>query len=63
MTPISSVWLKRAWRWLRSAAGDDAYDQYCQHQRQCHPHEPLLDRRTHYLQSQEQKWGGINRCC
>jgi len=57
------TWLSHTWRLLRALAGDDAYDKYCAHQRQCHPHEAPLDRRSYYLQHQEQKWGGVNRCC
>jgi uncharacterized short protein YbdD (DUF466 family) len=53
----------RAWRWLRTLAGDDAYERYCAHQRTCHPAAPVPDRRAFYLEQQRQKWSGVNRCC
>jgi uncharacterized short protein YbdD (DUF466 family) len=63
MTPtVHSLW-RQALRFLRELAGDDAYERYCAHHRISHPDEPLIDRRSHYLRAQEQKWGGINRCC
>jgi uncharacterized short protein YbdD (DUF466 family) len=51
------------WRVLRALVGDDAYERYCAHTRAEHPDRPLLARRAFYLQQQQQKWSGINRCC
>jgi uncharacterized short protein YbdD (DUF466 family) len=52
-----------AWRWLRSATGDDAYDRYLEHHAQAHPGEPLITRTKFYEESQRAKWSGVNRCC
>jgi len=51
------------WRTLRTLVGDDAYERYCAHQRAEHPDRPLLDLRAFYLQRQQRKWSGVNRCC
>jgi uncharacterized short protein YbdD (DUF466 family) len=51
------------WRTLRTLTGDDAYDKYCEHHLAHHANEPVLDQRAFYLQNQQKKWGGINRCC
>jgi len=55
--------LADAWRTFRTLVGDDAYEKYCEHHRQYHPGEPVLDRRAFYIKSQQKKWTGINRCC
>ena len=55
--------LQRVWQWLRTLAGDDAYERYCEHQRAVHGATPALDRRAFYLERQRQKWSGVNRCC
>jgi uncharacterized short protein YbdD (DUF466 family) len=62
-TPVGSSALTRTWQLLRTLAGDDAYERYCEHLRRCHPDERLLDRRAYYLQALEEKWSGVNRCC
>jgi uncharacterized short protein YbdD (DUF466 family) len=51
------------WAVLRTLVGDDAYERYCEHHRRRHPDQPMLDRRGFYLQRQQQKWSGVNRCC
>jgi uncharacterized short protein YbdD (DUF466 family) len=51
------------WAMLRMLVGDDAYERYCDHQRRSHPDQAMLDRRGFYLQRQQQKWSGVNRCC
>ena len=51
------------WRALRTLVGDEAYDRDCAHVRAEHPNTPLLARRAVYLQRQQQKWSGENRCC
>lgn len=55
--------LSRAWAFLRTLAGDDAYDRYRVHHAICHAGRPLLDRKAFYLERQQRKWGGVNRCC
>ena len=57
------AWAAACWRALRTLAGDDAYERYCEHQRRHHAGQPTLDRRGFYLQRQQQKWSGVNRCC
>lgn len=52
-----------AWAFIRTLAGDDAYDQYCSHHAACHAGGPLLDRKAFYLERQYRKWSGVNRCC
>jgi uncharacterized short protein YbdD (DUF466 family) len=52
-----------AWAWLRAVSGDDAYERYRRHHAARHAHEPLLDRRAHYAQTQLRKWSGVSRCC
>jgi uncharacterized short protein YbdD (DUF466 family) len=51
------------WRLLRTLATDDAYERYLEHHRSHHPKTPPLDRRAFYLQQQQRKWNGIQRCC
>jgi uncharacterized short protein YbdD (DUF466 family) len=51
------------WRHFRTLTGDDAYEKYCEHHRSHHASEPVLDRSAFYLQNQQKKWTGINRCC
>lgn len=55
--------LTRFWQTLRSVAGDDAYERYRSHRACCHHGEPLLDRRAFYLEQQQRKWDGVQRCC
>ena len=55
--------IHRCWRVLRTLVGDDAYERYCEHHQHCHTHAPTLDRRSFYLQYQQEKWNGIKRCC
>ncbi len=55
---------KRVWQGIRSITGEDAYERYLSHRRQCHPGEGVpLDRKTFYKEQQERKWSGIKRCC
>ncbi|MGH8139732.1 MAG: CstA-like transporter-associated (seleno)protein [Steroidobacteraceae bacterium] len=55
--------LESAWRWLRRASGDDAYERYVAHHANGHPEEPLLTRGMFYDEAQRRKWSGISRCC
>lgn len=57
------VALERAWRWFRTATGDDAYERYLVHHAATHPGEPLMSRGTFYDEGQRRKWNGVSRCC
>ena len=50
---------------IRSLTGEDAYDRYLAHRRDCRGEEdlPPLDRKAFYKQQLERKWNGIKRCC
>ena len=52
-----------SWRWLRSVSGDDAYERYLVHLHSAHPERPLPTRREFYLDEQQRRWTGVNRCC
>jgi len=52
-----------SWHWLRSVSGDDAYERYLAHLRQAHPERPPPSRREFYLDEQQRRWTGVNRCC
>ncbi|MGH8228403.1 MAG: YbdD/YjiX family protein [Steroidobacteraceae bacterium] len=56
-------WLRAAWRWLREATGDDAYERYTRHLAAAHPGAPLPTRREFYRAELQRKWSGVNRCC
>ena len=51
------------WQLLRALSGDDAYERYRAHQRECHPRETPLSRRAFYEERQRRKWHGVSRCC
>lgn len=51
------------WTFVRRLATDDAYERYLEHHRQHHPNAPPLDRRAFYLNEQQRKWTGVQRCC
>ncbi len=55
--------LSRLWAFIRTLAGDDAYDQYRSHHAACPSGRPLMDRQAFYLERQQRKWSGVNRCC
>jgi uncharacterized short protein YbdD (DUF466 family) len=52
-----------AWRWLRRATGDDAYERYVEHQAKAHPDAALLSRVAFFDETQRRKWQGVSRCC
>ncbi|HET8698404.1 MAG TPA: YbdD/YjiX family protein [Gammaproteobacteria bacterium] len=54
--------LRKLWRNLRTATGDDAYERYLAHWRAHHRGEPL-DRRAFFREEQRRKWEGVRRCC
>lgn len=55
--------LRMTWGFIRTLAGDDAYERYREHQAACHAGHPPLDRKAYYLERQHRKWSGVNRCC
>jgi uncharacterized short protein YbdD (DUF466 family) len=55
--------LRKAWEWVRALATDDAYERYLEHMRESHAERQPLDRRAFYLQEQQRKWSGVQRCC
>jgi uncharacterized short protein YbdD (DUF466 family) len=59
--------LRRVWSALREASGDDAYERYLAHRRECpdgrHAGTPLLDRAAFFREEQRRKWEGVRRCC
>jgi uncharacterized short protein YbdD (DUF466 family) len=60
-----SRWLGRTWAALREATGDDAYERYLAHRRECpaqEPHAPLT-RAAFFAAEQRRKWDGVRRCC
>jgi uncharacterized short protein YbdD (DUF466 family) len=58
-----SSWLSRCWRGIRRLSGDDAYERYLAHHAACHAANAPLSRQEYFRRSEEQKWGGIRRCC
>ncbi|MBV9345375.1 MAG: putative selenoprotein [Gammaproteobacteria bacterium] len=60
---IASQALVRAWAWLRTLAGDDAYERYLHHRALRHPGEPTLGRAAFCAAEVRRKWEGVNRCC
>jgi uncharacterized short protein YbdD (DUF466 family) len=55
--------VRQALRWVRRLCDDDAYERYLAHHAATHPEQPVLDRRSFYLESQRRKWSGVTRCC
>jgi uncharacterized short protein YbdD (DUF466 family) len=55
--------LRSYWSFVRRLATDDAYERYLEHHRNHHPDTPPLDRRSFYLNEQQRKWTGVQRCC
>ena len=55
--------LGTAWRWLRTASGDDAYERYLAHCALQHPGRPPVSRREFFRESERRKWSGVSRCC
>ena len=56
--------LGRSWALVRELSGDDAYERYLVHLRECpaHPHAPLT-RAAFFAAEQRRKWEGVRRCC
>lgn len=56
--------LRRLWRNLRRATGDDAYERYLAHWRELHGSDGKpLDRAAFFKREQQRKWNGVRRCC
>jgi uncharacterized short protein YbdD (DUF466 family) len=55
--------LRGAWRLIRQATGDDAYERYLEHQALAHPGQPAMTRSALYNDRQRRKWSGVTRCC
>ncbi|BBJ00401.1 hypothetical protein FGKAn22_20930 [Ferrigenium kumadai] len=55
--------LKRLWAAIRRLSGDDGYERYLAHHAVAHPGHPPLSRRDWFAHQEQQKWGGIKRCC
>lgn len=51
------------WSLIRELATDDAYERYIAHHQQMHADAAILSRRDFYVQEQQRKWSGIQRCC
>jgi uncharacterized short protein YbdD (DUF466 family) len=50
---------------LRELSGDDAYERYLAHRRECaalEAHTPL-SRAEFFAAEQRRKWDGVRRCC
>lgn len=56
-------WLRALWQALRTVSGDDAYERYLAHHAQAHPDVAPLSRCEFYVDEEQRKWSGINRCC
>lgn len=48
---------------VRELSTDDAYERYLAHHGARHAGTSPLNRRQFYLQQQQRKWTGVNRCC
>jgi uncharacterized short protein YbdD (DUF466 family) len=50
---------------IREISGDDAYERYIAHRRQCHgaSSSAPLDRAAFFRDEQRRKWEGVRRCC
>jgi len=57
--------LRRVWSVIREISGDDAYERYIAHRRQCHgaSSSAPLDRAAFFKDEQRRKWEGVRRCC
>ncbi|TAN47628.1 MAG: YbdD/YjiX family protein [Methylococcaceae bacterium] len=56
---------KQAWRWLRRASGDDAYERYLAHWQERHAQQGgrPLSRKAFFRAELDRKWNGVRRCC
>ncbi len=55
--------LRQFWRAIRHLSGDDAYERYLAHHAVCHAMAPPLTRKEYFRRREDEKWGGIRRCC
>lgn len=54
---------RTVWRVIRQLSGDDAYERYLAHHATCHASMPALTRKEYFRRREEEKWGGVRRCC
>jgi uncharacterized short protein YbdD (DUF466 family) len=54
---------RSAWLWVRELATDDAYERYLGHHAEAHSDEMPLSASEFYLNQQQCKWSGVQRCC
>jgi uncharacterized short protein YbdD (DUF466 family) len=57
--------LSRTWAALREISGDDAYERYLAHLRECPARQcrAPLTRAAFFAAEQRRKWDGVRRCC
>ena len=55
--------LLRGWRMLRELSGDDAYERYLAHHTALHAGTPPLSCGEYFRRREQEKWGGVRRCC
>lgn len=58
-----SALLLRGWRILRELSGDDAYERYLAHHASLHAGTSPLPRGEYFRRREQEKWGGVRRCC
>ncbi len=51
------------WRAIRELSGDDAYERYIAQHVTNYPNTTPLARKDFFLNQQQQKWSGLQRCC
>lgn len=56
-------WLRGLWHALRELSGDDAYERYLAHHITHHSDTAPLSRREYFRLRENEKWGGVRRCC
>ncbi len=59
---MTTFW-RKAWDWMRTLVGDDAYERYLLHHARHHPERAPMSAQDFYLSEQQRKWTGVSRCC
>jgi uncharacterized short protein YbdD (DUF466 family) len=63
-SPFPFPLLRKVVSVMKAVAGMPDYERYLEHRRTCHPGEPVLSRREHYLEYVKRRYGnGGGRCC
>ena len=57
------IWFKCCWHGIRQLSGDDAYERYLLHHKNCHSSNAPLSRREYFNCRERDKWDGVRRCC